>query len=96
MTLSKNAETGISLAIPEISEEKSLLIQVIPTYPDLYRVTSIPQSDIPRYPITRILSLHIPKQLEKSGLIPGYPQAGISHMSDSGYPGIACRDSGQV
>ena len=58
MTLSKNAETGISLAIPEISAEVSLLI---PTYPDIYRV--IPKWDIQGYLITRILSLHIPKQV---------------------------------
>ena len=58
MTLSKNAETGISLAIPEISAEVSLLI---PTYTYLYQV--IPKRDIAGYLITRILSLHIPKQV---------------------------------
>ena len=50
MTLSKSAETGISLAIPapELSLEVSLLI---PTYTHLYRV--IPKMDILGYLITR-------------------------------------------
>ena len=39
MTLSKDAETGISLAIPEISANVSLLF---PTYTELYRVIQIP------------------------------------------------------
>ena len=88
MTLSKNAETGISLAIPEISAEVSLLI---PTYPDIYRV--IPKWDIQGYLITRILSLHYvayPKTSFLPRLIPGYP--GIGHMS--GYPGITLYKSG--
>ena len=58
MTLSKNAETGISLAISELSLEVSLLV---PTYTYLYQV--IPKRDILGYLITRILSLHIPKQV---------------------------------
>ena len=57
-SLLQNAETGISLAIPEISAEASLLIQ---TYTVLHQV--IPYRDIQGYLITRILSLHIPKQL---------------------------------
>ena len=39
MTLSEDAETGIPLAIPEISAEVPLLI---PTYTELYRVILIP------------------------------------------------------
>ena len=36
MTLSKNAETGISLAIPENSAEISLLSRRMPSYTELY------------------------------------------------------------
>ena len=70
MTLSKNAEleTGISLAIPEISAEVSLLI---PTHPDLYRV--IPESlrEGHRSPTSRDITLQ-----ESYPCISGYP--GIS------------------
>ena len=89
MTLSKNSETGISLAIPEISAEVSLLI---PTYPDTYRV--IPKWDIPGYlnttKIYKNLILAYPKTSFLSRVIPGYP--GIGHMS--GYPGITRYKSG--
>ena len=87
MTLSKNAETGISLAIPEISSEVSLLI---PTYTDLYRV--IPKRD-PGISHYKNLILAYPKTSFLSQLIPGYP--GIGHMSDdSGNPGISWYKSG--
>ena len=84
MTLSKNAETGISLAIPEISSEVSLLI---PTYTDLYRV--IPKRD-PGISHYKNLILAYPKTSFLSRLIPRYP--GIGHMSD--YPGISRCKSG--
>ena len=47
------------LAIPEIRAELSLLI---PTYTLAYLSRLKPQRDIPGYPITRILSLHIQKK----------------------------------
>ena len=75
ITLYKNAETGISLAITEISAEVSLLI---PTYPELYRV-------IPSY--TRGISLDI--QLQES--YPCISQNNFSIQTYTGYPGISHR-----
>ena len=60
MTLLKNAETGISLAIPEIRAEVSLLI---PTYTDLYHRGPERSLDIPlqeSYPCISQNSLSIP------------------------------------
>ena len=72
-------ETGISLpvVIPEISAAVSLLIPTCST--ELYQV--ILEMDIPGYLITRILSLHIPKQIFYPDLNKDY--GGISRGNKS-------------
>ena len=40
---------------------QTVALRLSPTYPDLYQ--RLAKRDIPGYPITRILSLDIPKQL---------------------------------